>query len=63
MSWEYGVDKDFKQSPQFFRLFTAITSAGLFLTPNGPTFKVIAWLTVVIMLVLTFIMTLDMAVP
>jgi NRAMP (natural resistance-associated macrophage protein)-like metal ion transporter len=30
---------------------------------NGPTFNIIAWLTVVIMIVLTVIMTLDMAVP
>lgn len=30
---------------------------------NGPVFNVIAWLTVVIMIVLTCIMTLDMAIP
>ena len=30
---------------------------------NGPVFNVIAWLTVVIMIVLTVIMTIDMAVP
>jgi len=30
---------------------------------NGPSFNIIAWLTVVIMISLTFIMTLDMAIP
>jgi NRAMP (natural resistance-associated macrophage protein)-like metal ion transporter len=30
---------------------------------NGPTFNIIAWVTVVVMIVLTCIMTLDMAVP
>ena len=30
---------------------------------NGPLFNIIAWITVVIMIVLTIIMTIDMAVP
>ena len=30
---------------------------------NGPVFNIIAWLTVVIMIVLTVIMTIDMAFP
>ena len=30
---------------------------------NGPLFNIIAWLTVVIMIVLTLVMTVDMAVP
>lgn len=38
MGWESGVDKDFKQSPQFFWLFTIIIiiSAGLIPIPNAP---------------------------
>ena len=105
MGWESGVDKDFKQAPQFFWLFTIIIiiSAGLILIPNaplmtimfisqvvngavlpfvlmfmihlindknlmgtfvnGPTFNLIAWLTVVTMIVLTVIMTTDIAFP
>ena len=30
---------------------------------NGPAFNIIAWLTVVIMIILTIVMTIDMAVP
>jgi Mn2+/Fe2+ NRAMP family transporter len=105
MGWESGVNKDFKQAPQFFWLFTIIIiiSAGLILIPNaplmtimfisqvvngavlpfvlmfiiklindknlmgtfvnGPVFNIIAWLTVVIMIVLTVIMTTDIAFP
>jgi Mn2+/Fe2+ NRAMP family transporter len=38
LGWESGVDKDFKQAPQFFWLFTIIIiiSAGLILIPNAP---------------------------
>jgi Mn2+/Fe2+ NRAMP family transporter len=30
---------------------------------NGPVFNIIAWLTVVIMIMLTIVMTVDMAIP
>jgi len=30
---------------------------------NGPAFNIIAWLTVVIMIMLTIVMTIDMAFP
>jgi NRAMP (natural resistance-associated macrophage protein)-like metal ion transporter len=105
MGWESGVDKDFKQAPQFFWLFTIIIiiSAGLILIPNaplmtimfisqvvngavlpfvlmfmirlindknlmgtfvnGPLFNCIAWLTVVSMIILTVVMTVDIAFP
>jgi NRAMP (natural resistance-associated macrophage protein)-like metal ion transporter len=38
MGWESGVDKDFKQAPQFFWLFTVIIviSALIILFPNAP---------------------------
>lgn len=38
LGWESGVDKDFKEAPQFFWLFTVIIiiSAGLILIPNAP---------------------------
>ncbi len=38
MGWELGVDKDFREAPQFFWLFTLIiaVSAGFILLPNAP---------------------------
>ena len=38
MGWESGIDKDFRQAPQFFWLFTIIIliSAGFILLPNMP---------------------------
>jgi Mn2+/Fe2+ NRAMP family transporter len=105
MGWESGVDKDFKQAPQFFWLFTAIIviSALLILVPNAPLMKImflsqvvngavlpfvlifmlllindkrlmgtytngpilngITWLTVLIMVLLTLVMTFDMLLP
>jgi len=105
MGWELGVDKDFREAPQFFWLFTLIiaVSAGVILWPeapliaimfisqvvngavlpfvlifmlrlindkslmgdyvNGPVFNVIAWGTVVIVLALTLVMTLDLLHP
>ncbi len=38
MGWESGIDKDFRQAPQFFWLFTIIIilSAGIILLPNAP---------------------------
>lgn len=38
MGWESGIDKDFRQAPQFFWLFTIIiiTSAATILLPNIP---------------------------
>ena len=105
MGWELGVDKDFREAPQFFWLFTLLiaVSAAIILLPdapliaimyisqvvngavlpfvlifmlrlvndkrlmgeyvNGPVFNIIAWATVVIVLGLTVIMTLDIAIP
>jgi len=38
MGWELGVDKDFREAPQFFWLFTLIiaVSAGIILVPDAP---------------------------
>lgn len=38
MGWELGVDKDFREAPQFFWLFTLIiaVSAGIILFPDAP---------------------------
>jgi len=105
MGWELGVDKDFREAPQFFWLFTLLiaVSAGIILVPdapliaimyisqvvngavlpfvlifmlrlindkrlmgefvNGPVFNIIAWATVVIVMALTIVMTLDIAIP
>jgi len=105
MGWESGVDKDFRQAPQFFWLFTVIIvlSALIILIPdaplitimyisqvvngsvlpfvlifmlrlinnrrlmgnyiNGPGFNSIAWVTVIIMIALTSMMTFDMLAP
>jgi Mn2+/Fe2+ NRAMP family transporter len=105
MGWESGVDKDFRQAPQFFWLFTIIIvlSAAFILIPkaplilimylsqvvngavlpfvlifmlrlinnrrlmgnyaNGPVFNVIAWVTVIIMIFLTLLMTFDLMAP
>jgi Mn2+/Fe2+ NRAMP family transporter len=105
MGWESGIDKDFRQAPQFFWLFTIIIiiSASTILLPNIPlisimfisqvvngavlpfvlvfmlmlindkklmgsyansiVFNIIAWATVVIMILLTLIMTLDLLMP
>jgi len=105
MGWESGIDKDFREAPQFFWLFTfiIILSAALILIPNTPlitimflsqvvngvmlpfvlifilllvnnkrlmqkyrngiVFNSIAWTTVVIMIILTLLMTLDMIIP
>jgi len=105
MGWELGVDKDFREAPQFFWLFTLIiaVSAGVILWPdapliaimyisqvvngavlpfvlifmlrlindkrlmgdyvNGPVFNAIAWGTVLIVMGLTLVMTLDILHP
>ena len=105
LGWELGVDKDFREAPQFFWLFTIIiaVSAGCILLPGAPliaimyisqvvngavlpfvliiilmlindkrlmgdyankaTFNIIAWATVVIVMGLTVVMTLDIIFP
>jgi len=105
LGWELGVDKDFREAPQFFWLFTLLIaiSAGIILLPgapliaimflsqvvngavlpfvlifmlilindkrlmgdfvNGPVFNTVAWATVVIVMGLTLLMTLDMIFP
>ncbi len=105
MGWELGVDKDFREAPQFFWLFTLIiaVSAGVILWPeapligimyisqvvngavlpfvlifmlrlindkrlmgdyvNGPVFNAIAWGTVLIVMGLTLVMTIDIIHP
>ena len=101
MGWESGIDKNFRQAPQFFWLFTIIIllSAGFILLPdmplvtimflsqvvngavlpfvlifmlilindvrlmgkyvNGAAFNLIAWITVVTMILLTTLMTVE----
>ncbi len=105
LGWELGVDKDFREAPQFFWLFTLLiaVSAGCILLPGAPliaimfisqvvngavlpfvliimlllindrrlmgdfvnkaTFNIIAWATVVIVMALTVVMTLDIIFP
>ena len=105
LGWELGVDKDFREAPQFFWLFTIIiaVSAGCILLPGAPliaimyisqvvngavlpfvliiilmlindkrlmgdyankaTFNIIAWTTVVIVMGLTVVMTVDIIFP
>jgi Mn2+/Fe2+ NRAMP family transporter len=105
MGWESGIDKDFRNAPQFFWLFTTIIilSAAFILIPNaplimimflsqvvngavlpfvlvfrlilindknlmggytnGPFFNLIAWITIVIMIILTLLMTIDLLSP
>lgn len=105
MGWESGIDKDFRQAPQFFWLFTIIIviSALTILLPNVPlimimfisqvvngtvlpfvlifmlllindkslmgnhtnghVFNFIAWITVVVMIGLTLLMTVDLLSP
>ena len=105
MGWESGIDRNFREAPQFFWLFTfiIILSAALILIPNTPlitimflsqvvngimlpfvlviilflvnnerlmnrhrngfVFNLIAWTTVVIMIVLTLLMTVDLLLP
>lgn len=105
LGWESGIDKNFRQAPQFFWLFTIIIllSALAILIPNaplimimfisqvvngavlpfvlifmlklvndrslmgtytnGPVFNGISWLTVVTMIVLTAMMTVDLLFP
>jgi len=105
MGWESGIDKNFRQAPQFFWLFTIIISisALIILLPNaplitimflsqvvngavlpfvlifmlklindkrlmgehtnGPFFNIIAWATVLIMVLLTCLMTFDLIFP
>lgn len=105
MGWESGIDKDFKQAPQFFWLFTIIIaiSALTILIPdvplimimfisqvvngavlpfvlifmlmlindrtlmgdytNGLIFNAVAWFTVIVMISLTLLMTMDLIAP
>jgi NRAMP (natural resistance-associated macrophage protein)-like metal ion transporter len=105
MGWELGIDKDFKQAPQFFWLFTTtiILSAGCIMIPdaplvaimyvsqvvngavlpvvlifmlklindrrlmddmvNGPVFNAVAWVTVIVTITLTLLMTVDTVFP
>jgi NRAMP (natural resistance-associated macrophage protein)-like metal ion transporter len=105
MGWESGIDKDFRNAPQFFWLFTIIIilSAATILIPNAPlitimfisqvvngavlpfvlifmlllindkrlmgkyvnghVFNLIAWITVITMIVLTLLMTVDLVLP
>ncbi len=105
MGWESGIDKDFRQAPQFFWLFTIIIilSAGFILLPdmplitimflsqvvngavlpfvlifmlllvndkrlmgaytNGPFFNTVAWFTVIVMILLTSLMTVETVWP
>jgi NRAMP (natural resistance-associated macrophage protein)-like metal ion transporter len=58
MGWESGIDKDFRQAPQFFWLFTVIIimSAGFILLPNMPLIMIMFISQVVNGAVLPFVM-------
>jgi len=58
LGWESGVDKDFKEAPQFFWLFTVIiiVSAGLILIPNAPLLSIMFLSQVVNGAVLPFVL-------
>lgn len=58
MGWESGIDKDFRQAPQFFWLFTAIIvlSAGFILLPDMPLITIMFLSQVVNGAVLPFVM-------
>lgn len=64
MGWESGVDKSFKEAPNFFTIFTSliVISAILVLLPNINLFKVLIWSQVVngilIPLILIYIVNL-----
>lgn len=49
MGWESGVDKDFKEAPHFFTIFTSliVISAGLVLIPGIDLFSILIWSQVV----------------
>jgi NRAMP (natural resistance-associated macrophage protein)-like metal ion transporter len=58
MGWESGIDKDFRQAPQFFWLFTVIIilSAGFILLPDMPLITIMFLSQVVNGAVLPFVM-------
>jgi Mn2+/Fe2+ NRAMP family transporter len=58
MGWESGIDKDFRQAPQFFWLFTVIIilSAGFILLPNMPLIMIMFFSQVVNGAVLPFVL-------
>jgi len=58
MGWESGIDKDFRQAPQFFWLFTIIIflSAVMILLPNAPLIKIMFLSQVVNGAVLPFVL-------
>lgn len=64
MGWESGVDKSYKEAPEYFNLFTAliIIGAGIILIPHIQLFKVLIWSQIVngvlIPIVLIFIVNL-----
>ncbi len=64
MGWESGVDKSFKEAPNFFSIFTALVliAAGAILIPNIHLFSILIWSQVLngvlIPLVLIFIINL-----
>ncbi len=64
LGWESGVDKSFKEAPNFFTIFTAliVVSAGAILIPNINLFGILIWSQVLngvlIPLILIFIINL-----
>ncbi|MEA5115645.1 MAG: Nramp family divalent metal transporter [Geobacteraceae bacterium] len=58
MGWESGIDKDFRQAPQFFWLFTIIIimSAGFILLPDMPLIMIMFFSQVVNGAVLPFVL-------
>jgi NRAMP (natural resistance-associated macrophage protein)-like metal ion transporter len=58
MGWESGIDRNFKEAPQFFWLFTIIIilSAALILIPNAPLIKIMFLSQVVNGIMLPFVL-------
>jgi Mn2+/Fe2+ NRAMP family transporter len=58
MGWESGIDRNFKDAPQFFWLFTFIIvlSAGLILIPNTPLIRIMFLSQVVNGIMLPFVL-------
>ena len=58
MGWESGVDKSFKEAPNFFTIFTflIIIAAGVTLIPHISLFKILIWSQVINGILIPFIL-------
>jgi Mn2+/Fe2+ NRAMP family transporter len=45
MGWERGIDRNFREAPEFYTLYTAIIAlgAGLILLPRAPLIPIMFW--------------------